>query len=110
MLVSNNETAKTLTIAYVNDNVTQSRTEFKNKNIEIINAEGEFTSTSPDCFRLHSPVYEINLPDSIAYIDNYLIKESYINSFPYCILTILRKLSEFIHQLRKFSCSSSCSN
>ena len=76
-----NESTKILTIKYVDDNVIRSNAEFNDKNIEIINVEGDFTSTSPDCFRSYSPVYEINLPDSITYIDNSLTIGSHIKSF-----------------------------
>ena len=81
MTYTYDESTKTLTITYSNDPVVQRRTEYNDNIVEIINVKGSFTSTAMDCFHDYSPVYEVNLPESITHIGNSVLAGTKVRIF-----------------------------
>ena len=81
MTVTYDEITKTLTVAYKDDPVIRKISQYKEKEVFVINVEGSFTATAIDCFMEYSPVYEINLPDSIINIGNGVLINSKVKTF-----------------------------
>ena len=113
MSVTYDENTKTLTITYVNDTKIQKNTKFSEKDVNIINVEGSFTATSYMCFCSYFPVYEINLPDSIQYIDNSVIEGSKVTSFhiPFNLKTLSQgQPFDWCETIEKFTIDSNHPN